>query len=262
MIRRLNFTRRRRINQSDVQVRLWEENGQRKRFRLTANSKAYSGLPEEAQVCVEAYYKNMYTRYDIAPVHEFQGHCERQLEEGYGDFAFFRLKIVGTDERGRGRILACADQIRPRKAEEEKAEQESLLPVSYVNMGEEVWRLDYENGLPVLEVNERLKGTCDIRDDPSFCGLVFPAALKEILSRILLVEKYYDVDGSREDWQCRWLRLACSLPEVRELPAGGEFEQIEEMVGEYVAWVGEVIQAFCRKHQMTTHLLKQYDQEG
>ena len=54
--------------------------------------------------------------------------------------------------------------------------------------------------------------------DLGFVAVVYPAALREILGRILHREKYRDVDEPN-DWQAQWLRFAAQVLAIGEPPA-------------------------------------------
>ena len=71
--------------------------------------------------------------------------------------------------------------------------------------------------------------------------MVYPAAMREILTHILLVLKHCDFDNA-DDPHSRWLRFAVQVLGVGEPP--GEDEEAEKSV----EWVDDAVAAFARKH--------------
>ena len=136
-----------------------------------------------------------------------------------------------------GQLLAEIDRIRPETPE---GERESLLPVRPDDSLEhEIFRVDFEDG-PVLMINGRLSRWKEISTDPVFASLVFPNALRIILTRILLVEKHTDTID--DDWRSQWLRFARNHPSIGEVPTSDD----ELDAGE---WIDQVVDAFCKRHQ-------------
>jgi hypothetical protein len=96
-----------------------------------------------------------------------------------------------------------------------------------------------------LELNKRVEPIAQIAlGDDQFLSLVYPAAVREILTRVLFVEDRTDLNGPVGDWQTQWLRFACALPGImppprreRDSDSGIEDRQFE--------WVEEAVDAFC-----------------
>jgi hypothetical protein len=116
----------------------------------------------------------------------------------------------------------------------------SLLPVNFTDLGDLVWRVQFEPDGPVLELNHRIPNIESLaRNDAQFFSLVYPAAVREILTQILVVEQYEPTEES-EDWWALWLRWA---REMTDAP-------IPEELDERGAWIDDVTGAFCARHRV------------
>ena len=76
---------------------------------------------------------------------------------------------------------------------------------------------------------------------PVFVSLVYPLVFRQILTRILTVENYHDVEDVEDgnDWKAQWLRYATLLPGVSVPP--GEGEQFDD-------WIDSAVAAFSKRH--------------
>ena len=74
-----------------------------------------------------------------------------------------------------------------------------------------------------------------------FQSLVYPAALREILNRIVRIEEHTDTEDP-DDWRSRWLRFAADLPGVGEAPAQEDLDRWDD-------WIEIAVAAFARRFQ-------------
>jgi hypothetical protein len=154
----------------------------------------------------------------------------------------FRVKVVNSADP-HGLLLAQADQIRPRKSTDEDENRVSLLPVvPDENMGDEIWRLDFDGQQSLLMVNSTLGDWRARVRDSVFAALVYPAVFRTVLWRILLEEKHHDTEDM-DDWRSRWLRFAVSLPGVGDPPGEEDEARIDD-------WIDIAASAFCRSHNI------------
>jgi hypothetical protein len=114
-------------------------------------------------------------------------------------------------------------------------------------MGEQVWRVNWSDGWPVLELN---KAEPEIKHlltaDPRFKWLVLPEVLRTILTHIL-VEEMDEDDDSGETPGKRWLGFAEVL---RPEPPPKAADRDADLIGD---WVNDVVSAFCRRHNALGH---------
>ena len=202
-------------------------------------------FPPEADVYIEPYYRNSTMRFNLGKFQDAPFSFSGRLDEIQSETVFFRVKIVDNSEKI-GRILGFADGISP-GADDSRA---SLLPVTLRDLGDRIWRIDYEGLTPVLEVNNQFRASIAIgeviRKEPAFLTLVMPAVLREILTRILLIEEITDLDG--EEWQNEWLRFAQAFPGVSVLSR--LLSDLDSDTTSREDWIEDVVDAFSRYHHV------------
>jgi hypothetical protein len=242
MIRRFNYTGRKKIERSRVGISLRRP---REGDVVFDADLQLGGLdvPLEARVYVEAYYKASFMRFDFGTVANIVEPASRRLTDtGGGDVVFFRVRVVDlTGEHGR--LLAEVDGVTPRQPDSVPANRRCLLYVNFKDLGEEVWRLEFDNPMPVLEVNDRIENIRDIvLTDRKFRSLVYPAAVREILQRILIIEEHDAADDDGE-WASLWLRFVRRFHTVdppRLDPDSNAARQAR------LEWIDEAVHAFCQ----------------
>jgi hypothetical protein len=242
MIRRFNYTGRRRISRSRVRIRVAEQ-GQRRGFDAELGLDGL-GLPAEASIFVEAYHRAAYRRFDFGTVGAPRSPSERWLDGIPVRKPLFRVKVV-LGENGVARILAAADKVVPEDSDRREEARQSLLPVEYDDLGDRIWALDLESDWPRLRLNRRFEGIREAaRSGPEFLTLVYPEVFRAILAKAL-DEGRFDPDCDDEDWGTLWLRFAC-----REL---GRPRPPEESDGGAAEWIDEAVNAFCVRTQSASH---------
>jgi len=244
MIRRFNYTGRQRIESSRVTVELRNENGTRS-FDASIDLAGF-GLPQKAEVHVEAYYKSSYMRFQFGSVEAIQPAMDRRLTEiDRGDIVFFRVKIVDHSDKF-GRILAEADGITPREIETAPADRFPLLPIDAKDLGQGIWRLEF-GAQPVLEINNAILGINGsireiVRSDPAFFSLVFPSVVKQILFQILIVDQYDPTDDDENSWQGQWLRYVGRFhPDPPPRPESEDTSVLDRQL----EWIDDAMKAWC-----------------
>lgn len=242
MRRTFNYTGRRRIPLDMVGVRVYTIDSGVRWFDADLARLCEFKLPDNARVFVEAYFERAYRRFDFGTVCAIQAPDDRSLEEiDFGGRMRFRVKVtdlIGTH----GKLIASAEDIIPSLPREDERARESLLPVEpRSDMGQEVWRVNFDTGGPFLEVNALIDGVMDLfRNNRTFAALVYPHALRTILTQVLLINRTGLDDHG---WEGRWLRfgtLQTSAPPPDPSPGLGN----EEDIGN---WINSVTAAFATK---------------
>ena len=112
-------------------------------------------------------------------------------------------------------------------------------------LGDELWKVSFENERPRLLVNLRAAGNYkQFTLHPAFIALVYPAAMREVLWRIVYVEGHRDYDDAASDYS-RWVRFAVEVLGVGEPPKAEDGVDDAEEVDK---WVANSVAAFSRKH--------------
>ncbi len=241
MIRRLNFTGRRRIQRSQVLIRLLPGAGEAWSFDAKFSLTDFH-FPPESSVFVEAYNPTSYMRFDFGTVGDIVIPEDRNLTDiTVMPLPKFRLKVV---DRGQthGQLLGVADKLIPLRAEEAPEHKQSLLPVEFYDLEDCIWRLDISDW-PVLQLNRRIADLGEIaRSADWFLGLVYPEVVRLILHAALFDEGQTDPDLDDSDWPSLWLRYICAIPGVSR-PPDAETDEARQHLRD---WIEDAVQAFGR----------------
>lgn len=251
MIRRFNYTGRRKIPRSRVRIRIADD-GQRRRFDAELALEGL-GLPPEASLFIEAYYRAAYRRFNFGTVGDPRPPSERWLDGIPVRKPLFRVKVVYAED-GIARILAAADKIMPEDSERDEDARQSLLPVEYEDLGDRVWALDLDSDWPRLLLNKRFEGIREAaRSGPEFLALVYPEVFRAILARALQ-EGRFDPDCDDNDWGTLWLRFACWELDRPRPP--------DDSNGGAVEWIEEAVNAFCVRVQAASRFERLLSERG
>ena len=244
-IRRINFTGRRRLHMDDVVIEI-DDGATPPRFKVSKLDLDSYGLPADALVCVEAYRQTSYMRFACGTVGDVQLGPSLMLEEFDSPEGIrFRVKVTSVSPTTGGQLLAELNGIYDRR-------RESILAVvPHSDVGHEVFRVDFSDE-PILLINDKLDRWKEAVTEPMFVSLVFPAAFRAILTRILRVEDYADSDDSADDWRSRWLRFAKNLVGPDEPPT--ETDDPDEVD----RWIENAVAAFSTSHQMYDLFAKRF----
>lgn len=249
MIRHFNYTKRRRIPQERVEIEL-KPGKDVASFDARINL-ADLELPGNAKVFVEAHYKSSYQRFDFGTVGSLVEPAKRTLDEvDRGNAVLFRVKVVDADEL-LGRIVAEVDDITAEDGGGGPGRY-CILPVNFVDLGEEMWRLSLGGDRPVLEVNKIPGAEAFVRSDAVFAALVYPEAVRQVLRHIVLGGDWDGTDGL-SGWREMWISFARTLT-LDEPPGRVDEEEREE-------WIGGVVRAFCDRLKLKSRMLEARQQE-
>lgn len=235
MLRKLNFTERAKIPRSSVRVTLRRDDDG---VLVFDPHLSFDGVPvaASARVFIEAYYRTSFMRFDCGSVDAFAPPDDRRLTDiDATSVVRFRVKLV--DEH---RIMAVADDIVVSEERRETSGRVPLLPVNFTDaLGQQAWRVAFEPNGPVLELNNRIDAIKDIaKNDAAFFALVYPAAVRQVLTQILLVDQH-DAHQDGDDWWTLWLRWAARY--VSPLPRDADDAPF---------WIEEVVSAFCDEQKI------------
>lgn len=234
MLRKLNFTERAKIPRSNVRVSLRRDEDGTLAFDPQLSFDGVAVVPS-ARVFIEAYYRTSFMRFDCGSVEAFEPPDDRRLTELDGtSVVHFRVKLVDNTANDH-RIVAVADDIVVAEEKPETGGRLPLLPVSFSEaLGQQAWRIAFESSGPVLELNNRIAGIKDVaRNDAEFFALVYPAAVRQIFTQILLVDGH-DPHEDGDEWWHLWLRWGARF--AAPLPADADDAPF---------WIDALVSAFC-----------------
>ncbi|HMC23599.1 MAG TPA: hypothetical protein VKL19_17215 [Thermoanaerobaculia bacterium] len=243
MLRKLNFTERVKLPRSHVRIALRRQADGYLSFEPTFSFEGIDA-PAEARVYVEAYHRTSFMRFDCGSVGQLVMPADRRLTDIDGSSIRFRIKVVDETDNAH-RIVAVADDIRVAESAPEAGRRVPLLPVQFTDaLEQQAWRIAFEPDSPVLELNNRIIGVENIaKDDALFFSLVYPAAVREILTEILLIDGHDAFEESTE-WWALWIRWALQYANA-PLPTDSE---------DAPAWIDDVVSTFCSQHRVVDRL--------
>jgi hypothetical protein len=252
-IRHLNYTGRKRLLQTDARFTIYESGEGIPKFNAELDLGDY-GLPDEAPVVVEAHRQTNYMRFPFGTVAAVLAPENRELVEfDSAEGILFRVKVTSPSEP-LGLLLAERDRIQPRRPDEQEDNRISLLPVKPdQDLGAQVFQVDFNDG-PILRINASVGDWRAVARDPVFVSLVYPQALREVLTRIALIDGLPDAEDP-DDWRSQWLRFAGTLPGMSTVPS-------EHSEGVLDNWIDEAVASFSRQSDIIDRFGQYWSGEG
>ena len=125
--------------------------------------------------------------------------------------------------------------------DQKETEKSPLLPVKPQRLGDEIFRLDFSEGAPILLINKDVGDYHSIAKHPGFFALAYPTVIREVLTRVVVIDKHDD-DANPDDWRSQWLRFAKLSPGLGELPSPDDSE-------ERFDWVDKAVASFAKRVQ-------------
>lgn len=194
----LNFTGRREIDRSEIQIRVRQDDG---RVMLDVLALGLHGLnlPATAEVAVEAYRQTTKERVSCgtvaAPTLPRNVHL---ATFDVSDNIQLRVRVVGNEGASRGKILAVADRLRG--AAENNQDSEPLLKLQRSDLGDLIWKFDVDNG-PLLLLNKRLQNHETIVNSIYFKALILPEFLRQVAVWVARnIEDSSDPNSTLSQW--------------------------------------------------------------
>jgi hypothetical protein len=255
MPRRFNYTGRKKINREDALVRIERrEGGITFDVDLRLTDYKLDKVTPAPRVYVEAYRgaSTVWKRFDFGRIGMIQPPEDRSLNEfGVPEGILFRVKISAGEGEIAGRLLAEADKIRPRLPDEQEQYGEPLIQhMAADDIGDEVWRVDFTGEMPLLKINSRVPmGVDQFLIDTQHRAVFAPAVMRQVLTRILVIERDTGDEDDDSDWRQRWTRFASQLV-TSEYPGtveddNGNLTTIEE-------WIDGAVEAFVNRTGLFT----------
>ncbi len=249
MIRKLNFTGRKKLPGNRVTVTLLNLDQHPYTFEAQIDMSG-TRLPNDASIFLEAYKRPSYMRFSFGTVGQIKIPENRELSKiAPGVIPLYRMKVVQ-----KGRIIALADKIFPKGADQNMPGKVSLLHVEFSEeLGDQIWKLDLEGDWPTLRLNNRIDSIKEIaRSDIAFSALVYPEVLRQVLHHIFSDESF-DPELDEDDWPALWIRFIAKLPGVGSPPSGRR----ATLVIEQSEWMNGAVEAFC-KYRNQLNLYKEF----
>jgi len=148
----------------------------------------------------------------------------------------FRILI---HEDGNPQLVASAENLRPR----DESQSESLLPMEPANLGQLLWKFDFNSEGPVLKFNASVfPSASGVENYLPFAALVLPEAVRRIVETI--VDQPDALDDEDEPIS-QWADWIDSMGVER--PYNIDDDDKPE-------WCNRVVDAFCNRHSFARRL--------
>ena len=245
MLRRFNYTGRKRILKQHIELSLKEDEDKNTYFDLELDLESYNFMPK-AIVRVEAWRTNSVQRWYLGEVKNLRplSQQERTLKDVPSTCQF---KILVIDPNNSGLLYGKSKEIRPLST----GSMNSLLPVELSeDLGQEIWKLDFEyEDQVVLLLNKSIPDIGQIiSGDPTFRSLVMPEIFRSILKHAIFIDEASFSEHEDERWS-EWITLAryyLGSKTVTNVQAMTPEEKREEAH----KWIDDVIQAFANNSKV------------
>ncbi len=241
MIRRLNYTGRKKIPTECIRFRITDQVPPCFDADLRLDDMDF---PAEARVFVDVSQGASTTtrRFDFGTLALLRPPQERSLAGFDPTSLQFEVKVVESVGHQAGKLLGISTAVRPRQpGDPHDASILPLLPVRLVDLDAQVWSLAFDRARPHLLLNKQVPGIHDMaKTNGMFFSLVYPAVVRSVLTRIIIVEGILDpAEDDLETWTSLWLRWAIAR-HPDQVPAAGDSPELLE-------WVEDVVAAFCKE---------------
>jgi hypothetical protein len=236
MIRRFNYTGRKRIQERDIRINV--QKGHPSSFTAELDLSRY-GFSSDAQVIIEPYVRFAFQNFNFGTVGELQQPDTSLIQLPDSDFLNFRIKVVDVNDHP-GQLLGLNDRIRAENQGAGEEDKESILPLDPNAEGiyPQLWNVRFDEKTPVLEV---YPATDTIREEvrgPLFQSLVYPAAVRIILTQLI---KDISLKDDSESWVSRWLNFTTNVLKINS-PADASTDEMLEQ------WIDKACDKFCDKY--------------
>ena len=159
----------------------------------------------------------------------------------------FDIAIV--DESGKAGLLLGSAKGIAVSTEGVPNDRIPLLPVNPTDLKNQFWKLSFDSGddgRPVLEINKNIPDIFEkARNDINFISLVYPAAFRGVLIKLL---EQNDFDAEEGTWVNDWLKFITSVLGIKNLPETDSDN--ENLTPEQEAWIDDCVNEYCKKMQL------------
>ena len=240
---RFNYTDRRKINLSEVEIRT-VPGEPRLTVYLACDFKAAKYAAEDVLV-VEAYRFTKAQRKELGAL----GSLANKTKIVFDAFADatqvkYRLKVVDPVTK---KLKSLAKSVRPSDKPEQPSDLEPILPVAIADaedgLGDAFWKVGFPaaaNG-PVLFLNGRQLTHESVKSN-EFKALVWPAALADVLTEIVIRNA-----SSYPSWAAKWMTFVNDVLGVGDAPEewNPEKEEFASYVRTAADWIDSARCAFA-----------------
>ncbi len=252
--KRLNWTGRITIDKGCVDVvRETVDIDQPEAVTIDIDLSDYS-FPNSAAVMIEASHRLTSMRFDFGTIGEMLPSKRLELTDfPPQNLPTFRLLVVDT-EITPGRILGSAERIKIADSETSE-ESRNIFKVDSRDIGEEVWRVEFDlDDYPKLVINRKIPNLLYLLEhDQMIQGMILPVAFRVVLSELARNLRNTRNDSGEDSWVSVWLQF-CT-----ELCGAGDPRLYSDDEDFLKSWTDECVTEFANLHSFASILKKQWE---
>lgn len=234
-----NYTGRRKIKNSLVEVHVTERNDDFVRVNLTLDTKKLKNA-ENTKWVIDAFDRGSHQR-------KLLKFANKQTLDfnGFANDAklAFKIRHIATGEDS-GQVIASTPDIRPRESKA-AIEREEFIEPTPKDLGAEPWILDWEGdpGNPEILINEKLLEAFGDWQDPVLQGLYLPVLVRELLTGIVMRSQEPGDIEDNSSLASRMMdfcekQLGVDMPET-------DFHEQGTVNSDWLNWIDECVNTFC-----------------
>lgn len=216
---KLNFTNRETINLNQICLVIDETGGEFPLIEMSLDLNN-SDLHSEDKVYLEGTFSGFYQSFDYGKVGNIIPPADNRITDIPADFVdstSFYVKVV-EDNSESGKLRALSRKIIPeiKTVSGKGSAKRSFFRVKQEDLGDTPWKV-ITDGPSVLVLNSEFQNPKSLlKNNPYFRNILIPAAVKEILLRIVAEAEDFSCEG--DEWFVPWNifvseNLKVSLPE-------------------------------------------------
>lgn len=250
-VTRLKLLNRQKIAQRDIKIVL-ETTGKTKRFTADLNLQEYH-LPPNARIFVDARQLMETIRFDLGTVGKPSARVARDISRLHGERVTFEVNVITPSG---ARKLATAEAVRPVNELTAAPGTVPLLPVDASrDLDGLVWCIEHiehfggRTDAPVLCIDRSaVNGVAStFLQDSAARALIFPAVIREVLTRILVTDEH-TFEPTSQEWPDSWLRFAAKLT-FDDVPSA------EASTDDKLRFADQASKAFSRQHMLLSSFI-------
>ncbi len=215
-MRRFNYTGRKKIYRDDVKIKLRGDFNEKPIVDVAISLDDYD-FPRESIVFLEPQLKTRFMRIALGQAIG-SVRCNGIELTDFDDAEGLNFRIKVTDE-SQGLLLGLAENIKPYSKDDKlDGNQQSILPVSSVDLSSYgvFWRIRWGDQKAVLEIERELGSREQVVRSLEFRGFILPAAMRQILVKILS-DGWDDELSDPQELSTQWLlftkQIGAGMPE-------------------------------------------------
>jgi hypothetical protein len=202
-----------------------------------------------AHVRLRAHSKQTTMLFDLGTVSALRQLHNEELSEFLKAYAqSIKFDIFVTNKEKNSQLEGLAEGVAPSIGDDliiaDEEERKGILPLESKPMQDRVWRINFDEPLPILEINDKLGLPSAVFKSPEFMGYALPAIFSEIVSWEMKEEVE---DDEERPWR-QYLEEILNLDLEDELLDEDDTENFEE-------WIEKAKDAFETRWNLVNTLL-------